>query len=287
MKRAEGLELIEARKIFGDWQETILWSCLDEVMGEVFVPDDVPEGAVAAEGAEYREGAGAAAGTDTLEGAVIQASAAAWLGDFCLLGGRPNAGFVRDICARMKKIGQRFLIMVPQDEVWADCIAETQETKAKPVMRYAIKKEPDVFDTEKLNQAVAAAPEGTELRLIGEQEYNTCLEEPWSRDLVGNYKDFETFQRLGLGIVAICDGKIVSGASSYSSYNGGIEIEIDTKSEYRRKGFAYACGAKLILECLSRGWYPSWDAQNLSSVALAEKLGYHFDCEYLAYEVSV
>ena len=41
----------------------------------------------------------------------------------------------------------------------------------------------------------------------------------------------------------------------------------------------------LILECLERGWYPSWDAQNKESVALAEKLGYHFDYEYVAYEV--
>lgn len=73
--------------------------------------------------------------------------------------------------------------------------------------------------------------------------------------------------------------------SSYSGYHGGIEIEIDTKEEYQRKGLAYICGAKLILECLERGWYPSWDAQNKWSVALTEKLGYHFDYEYEAYEI--
>ena len=78
----------------------------------------------------------------------------------------------------------------------------------------------------------------------------------------------------------------VSGASSYTSYKGGIEIEIDTKAEYRKKGLARICGAKLILECLKRGWYPSWDAQNLKSAALAEKLGYHFEHEYTAYEVN-
>ena len=77
----------------------------------------------------------------------------------------------------------------------------------------------------------------------------------------------------------------MSGASSYSGYQSGIEIQIDTKESYRRKGLAYICGAKLILECLERGWYPSWDAQNLCSVALAEKLGYHFDHAYPAYEI--
>ena len=65
---------------------------------------------------------------------------------------------------------------------------------------------------------------------------------------------------------------------------GGIEIE--TREDYRRKGLAYICGAKLILECLKREWYPSWDAQNKWSVSLAEKLGYHFAYEYTAYEVT-
>lgn len=41
----------------------------------------------------------------------------------------------------------------------------------------------------------------------------------------------------------------------------------------------------LILNCLEEGLYPSWDAQNMSSVQLAEKLGYEFDHEYVAYEV--
>ncbi len=48
-------------------------------------------------------------------------------------------------------------------------------------------------------------------------------------------------------------------------------------------GLAYACGARLILECLARGIYPSWDAHNLESAALAEKLGYHYDRPYTAF----
>lgn len=55
--------------------------------------------------------------------------------------------------------------------------------------------------------------------------------------------------------------------------------------DQRRKGLASVCGAKLILECMKRGLYPSWDAQNKGSVALAEKLGYHFSHEYVAYEI--
>ena len=68
-------------------------------------------------------------------------------------------------------------------------------------------------------------------------------------------------------------------------YDGGIEIQVGTKPEFRRQGLALACSAQLILACLSRGLYPSWDAQNKASVILAERLGYHFDFEYVAYEV--
>lgn len=69
----------------------------------------------------------------------------------------------------------------------------------------------------------------------------------------------------------------------YTIYPGGIEIEIDTKPDYRGRGLATACGAALILECLRRGLYPSWDAHDLRSVALAEKLGYHRDHPYPVY----
>lgn len=37
------------------------------------------------------------------------------------------------------------------------------------------------------------------------------------------------------------------------------------------------------MEWLERGLYPSWDAANKGSLTLAEKLGYNFDKEYVAY----
>lgn len=105
-------------------------------------------------------------------------------------------------------------------------------------------------------------------------------------DLVSQFDDYELYRKHGLGVVVEKDGEPVSGASSYSGYMGGIEIEIDTREDYRRRGLATVCGAKLILECLDRGWYPSWDAQNKWSVGLAEKLGYHFDREYEVFEIT-
>ncbi len=93
------------------------------------------------------------------------------------------------------------------------------------------------------------------------------------------------FLARGLGVVALRAGEIVAGASSYVVYHGGIEVEIDTRADMRRRGLAAACGARLLLTCFARGLYPSWDAHSPASVALAEKLGYVFDRAYPVYEV--
>jgi predicted GNAT family acetyltransferase len=90
---------------------------------------------------------------------------------------------------------------------------------------------------------------------------------------------------LGRGFVVMRDGRIVSGASSYSRYREGIEIEVNTLKEERHKGLAGAVCAVLILSCLDEGLYPRWDAANLLSVRLTEKLGYKFSHEYICFEV--
>ena len=100
------------------------------------------------------------------------------------------------------------------------------------------------------------------------------LAQGWSRDFCSCFDGPGDFVRRGLGVAALWEGVPVAGASSYIIYEGGIEIEIYTRPDHRRRGLAAVCGAALILMCLDRGLYPSWDACDLRSVALAEKLGY-------------
>lgn len=209
-------------------------------------------------------------------------SAMAVIGDFIFYAGKPNKELVSYKPVWYK---QNFTIMVPQNAEWKPLIEQNYGEKAKAVLRYAIKKEKGIFNQDKLQQAVSALSNDYTLCLIDEKFYRMCKSEQWSSDLVSQFKDYNEYKELGLGVVVVKQGKIVAGASSYSRYNEGIEIEIDTRKDYRRKGLAYTCGAKLILECLKRNLYPSWDAQNKVSVALAEKLGYHFSHEYEAYEI--
>ena len=239
------------KEIFGNWKESLIWSCLQGVMGEIH--------------------------TNTTEDAAM-----AILGDFAFYAGTPSEELVR---FKPESCEQDFIIMVPQNDAWAAMNEKCYGDKAKKVTRYAIKKEKDIFDISKLEQAILKLPKGYELKLLEEQEYDLCRNNRWANDLVSQFKDYDTYRKLGLGVVVLKDGELVAGASSYSRYNEGSEIEIDTREDHRRKGLAYVCGAKLILECLKKSLYPSWDAQNKWSVALAEKLGYHFSHEYTAYEI--
>lgn len=239
------------KELFKNWNETLIWSCLQGVMGEIH--------------------------TNSAEDAAM-----AILGDFAFYAGSPSEELIR---FKTESCKQDFIIMVPQNDAWAELIGKCYGDKAKKVTRYAFKKEQDIFDVAKLKQVISHMPKGYEMKMIEEMEYNMCRDNSWANDLVSQFEDYDIYEKIGLGVAVIKDGELAAGASSYSRYNEGIEIEIDTRKDHRRKGLAYACGAKLILECLKKGLYPSWDAQNKWSAALAEKLGYHFSHEYTAFEI--
>lgn len=238
-----------AREFFAWWEETIIWTCLQGQMGEIWADrTESPHSALALFGK---------------------------FGAFGFLAGQANLDFI-------KHCREKDVILVPQDQAWVDLIEEHYGERAKVFTRYATKKD-TVFDREKLEKIIASLPADYELKLIEAELYQACLSQPWSQDLVGNYDDYDHYAQAGLGIAVLYKGQLVSAASSFSSYDMGYEIEIDTHVDFRRRGLAKIVGAKFILESLDRDRYPSWDAHNQASIALAQQLGYEFSHEYLAY----
>lgn len=231
--------------LFDGWDEAMVWSCLQGCMGYTLADND--EHPTAAQ--------------------IV-------VGDFCFLAGTPCRNLVEQANASL---------LIPRTEDWRPLIESVWGNRVELTQRYAIKKEPQVFDVPKLTRFVEELSPGYTLSPIDERIYAAVMREDWSRDLCSQFEDSADYARRGLGFVALYQGYPVAGASSYAVYRGGIEIEIDTKEEFRRQGLATACGARLILECLKRGLYPSWDAHDLRSVALAEKLGYHRGQPYPVY----
>ncbi|MBQ8830322.1 MAG: GNAT family N-acetyltransferase [Oscillospiraceae bacterium] len=203
-------------------------------------------------------------------------SASAVIGDFCFLAGEINSELVENVT-------RDYLIMVPQNKKWSDLIVSTWGKKAHKITRYATKKE-HTFDVKQLENI--KLPHGFEFKMMNKELFEYCKNTPWCRDFVAQYNTYEQFVKLGLGVMVTKDGVPVSGASSYSAYKDGIEIQVDTLSGHRRQGLAYFACAQLILKCLEKGIFPSWDAHNLTSLTLARKLGYEFAYSYTAYEIS-
>lgn len=250
MERLQDVSRIAA--FFLGWDETMIWSCLQGVMGEAY-----------ADSAENPQ------------------SAMICVNCFAFAAGKPDESLVRGWYSRQTA---PYSVITARDTGWDPVFEAVGKAHTRRVERYAFKKEPDVFDTDTLNRLVSRLSDQYTLKLIDEDIYHLCRKTGWSADFVQGYADYGMFHRYGLGVVAFHGEELVSGASSFSGYSGGIEVEIDTKPEYRRQGLAAACAARLILECIRRGLYPSWDAQNQWSLHLAEKLGYHYSHAYPAYE---
>ena len=235
------------KALFTGWEETMIFSCLQKIMGKIYVTDlENPK------------------------------SAFAFVGCFGFYAGTPDIEIA-------KKKPEGFAIMVPQNKEWAQLIEECYPS-AKRVTRYAIKKD-TIFDKIKLQNEISKLPIGYEIHKLDADIYDQCLKNSVMVDFVSAFESKEKYLQIGRGMVILKDGQIVSGASSYTRYKEGIEIEVDTIEAERRKHLATIACSALILNCLEEGLYPSWDAQNINSVRLAEKLGYEFDHEYVAYEV--
>ena len=237
----------KVKELFEGWQETLIYSCIQKVMGRIYVTD--PDEPV---------------------------SAFAYVGCFGFVAGEPD----REL---LENKPEGFVILTPQNDAWAALIEEVYPS-AKKVTRYAIKKDTR-FDIDVLRKNVDMLPAGYEIKEIDSDLYDKCMEDPVTEDFVSSFADKKQYLELGRGIVILKDDKIVSGASSYTRYNEGIEIEVDTVESERRNRLATIACSALILRCLKENLYPSWDAQNMNSVRLAEKLGYEFAHEYVAYEV--
>ena len=238
----------KVESLFAGWEITLIYSCIQKVMGKVYV-------------------------TDTGN----PKSAMAFVGCFAFPAGEPD---------RELLLGKAdgFVIMVPQNDRWSELIEECFPD-ARKFTRYAIRKD-TVFDRDKLEKTVALLPEGYELKKIDSDIYDLCVNDPVTADFVSAFGSKEKYLELGRGLVILKDGKFVSGASSYTRYKEGIEIEVDTVPAEHRKGLASIVCSALILACLDEGLYPSWDAHDMNSVRLSEKFGYEFDHEYTAYELA-
>ncbi len=239
--------------LFAQMHDTMIRSCLEGHMG-IAIADDLDDPTVAQ---------------------IV-------VGDFVFLAGDVKSEAARKLleCIPLGKL------VIAQNEQWKVQIEALYKERVVKVTRYAFKQDPKYLKCERLKILIGGLAEEYELkRMEGDILKNASLH-ALSEDFTAQFDSLEDFEKRGRGYCILYKGQVVCGASSYSIYNGGLEIEVDTHPSHRRKGLATVATAALILECLEGGIYPSYDAANLASVGVAQKLGYQLERPYDTYIIN-
>lgn len=236
--------------MFDGMDDTVILSCLQGHMGSAWVDD--------------------------LENpTVVQVK----VGIFVFFAGNPNAKMAEELLCNLSDYN---LVIVNTDE-WKKRIESVHKGSLEKFQRYNFKKNPEHLDKNHIQNLLSPLPEGYELKKIDASIVNEPSFHALSEDFTAQFDSNEDFINRGVGFVILNGGQVVCGATSFSIYDDGIEIEIATDPRHRRKGLATITASALILDCLDKGIYPSWDAANKESVILAEKLGYIFKESYDTY----
>lgn len=206
--------------------------------------------------------------------------ASALCGHYAYLGGDPNIPEAREFVENLPDHS----VVIPASAAWAPLIEQVHGSNATRAMRYATRVEKE-FDQKRLEAIAHALPEGYVLRRFDERLAEKALQNPWSWDFTGQFETPENFVQNGMGWAVLFGEELVSGATTFAVCDTGIEIQIITREDHRRRGLALSASAALILESLSKGLYPNWDATTMISIQVAQKLGYSYGGEYLSYVI--
>ncbi len=198
-------------------------------------------------------------------------------GPFCYFAGDPTLESAR-------KTLQRFpdhTLFMPSAAGWKEAFLAIHQSAATCLERYSYTSAHLL--AEPLERLLAISPHRWGLRRIDRELAERMFEDG---NLLADLSEFESgtdFHERGIGWY-LADGEMITGGA-YSSLvgNHALEVSVFVRPEFRRRGIATALSARLLLDCRAAGIEPHWDAANLPSRGLAEKLGYRLTGTYTSY----
>ena len=201
--------------------------------------------------------------------------------DFLFLSGEPAD--TAELAEYINNSMGKYATVIPEHSGWFEPLCNAG-ARIKKMTRYHTRLPEGGFDRELLERFAAYDAECVSILKAGKNEYELLKNCDWENCFVSNFKDREDFFEHGLGYVCIIGGELASAATTFGYYSGGYEIQLATAPKFRRRGLAAAVSAAFLLECLDRGKTPHWDAANMTSVRIAQRLGFVFDGEYEAFD---
>ncbi|WP_096435632.1 GNAT family N-acetyltransferase [Alteribacter populi] len=228
----------------------------------------------------YLQGHMGTAWVDNLENPTV---AQITVGIFVFYAGNPNTKEAEELLYNLPE----FTLAIVDSDEWKRRIETVHKGSIEKFQRYRFKKNPEHLDRKHLKNLLTKLPKGYEIKRIDENVAKEPSLHELSEDFISQFNSIDDFINRGVGFAILNEGQVVCAATSFSIYDDGIEIEIATHPNYRRKGLATITASTLIVDCLDRGLYPSWDGANNESVNLAQKLGYIFKESYETYFIEV
>lgn len=241
-------------KLFEDIEDSMVKACLQGYMGNAYV--------------------------DKLENPSVALIVS---GEYSFIGGDSKSKNSKKLCENIFNyiLGDEAVVIYSnKNSGWKQLLLSVGINSPMEVIRYGIVQKDYKFDKEKLVELTNSV--GNEYKLIkfDSNTFEESLKNNWSKEFCETFDSSEDYEKRGFGFGIIHNNELVSGASTMTVYDGGVEIQVATREDHRKKGLSMACSAALILECDSKGLRPCWDAANTISRDMAIKLGYEYSGEY-------
>ena len=99
------------------------------------------------------------------------------------------------------------------------------------------------------------------------------------------YRDYQDFDERGAGAAVLYEGKVVSAASSFLTFEDHVELDVFTEPEHRHGGLAGHCVMEMLRQCSAKKLTVHWDAQNRISSKMAQSHGFIPAADYAVYWV--
>ena len=191
-------------------------------------------------------------------------------GDFLILGGQGTDAMAAAFAEELIDTSEVSELLVYAPDAWRSVLAAAGLPYTVDT-RWAFQHQQP--QDAHLHALLQGMPEGARFLPIEGDWFTWCRKQPWTSDFVSQYTAAQ-YAREGLGVLLEVQGEVVAGASSYLSYPGGIEVQVETCADQQGRGYATLAAAQLLLMAHSRDLMVTWDAANEASARLARRLGY-------------
>ncbi len=202
--------------------------------------------------------------------------ALSFMGGCIIYGGDENHALARALIRSMEV--QPAILSYPEN--WAALILDEFKGKAKYETRYHLPFAS--LDKERLFSIDLSTNDGYRVEKISEKLAERLKDDIGEEYQLYHYSSLKDFADKGCGFCITKGNEILSAAAAFLRSGNKVQIQVNTKQQYRQKGLATKTSASMLRYCLENGITADWDAANTYSRDLAYKLGY---TECISYDV--